>query len=179
MNNVVLIGFMGTGKTAVGRMLARRLRRPFVDLDERIVRQAGKPIPRLFAEEGEEAFRRREAKVIEQACALKGQVIAAGGGAALDPENRQRLKGSGLLVCLTARPEVIAKRTSGSPGSRPLLAGGDRTQRIEELLKERACAYAQADRTVDTSDRSVSGVVEEILRIIERAENGPAGSAGA
>lgn len=166
MKNIVLVGFMGTGKSAVGKRLSERLGRPFVDLDERIEREAGRPIREIFAAEGEPAFRKREAEAVRRAAALEGHVIAAGGGVMTDEENVRRLKKNGLLVCLTARAEVILRRTSASRFMRPLLTGPDPAGRIEQLLTLRAASYAKADLTVDTSDRSVDEVVDEVARTL-------------
>ena len=163
----MLAGFMGTGKSAAGRLLAKGLKVPFVDLDERIVRQAGQTVPEIFAKEGESGFRKREAREVTRVCTKTGQVIATGGGVLLNEENVRQLKEAGILICLTARPEVILSRTLSSLPSRPLLSGTDPRERIEELLKLRKPSYAKADVTIDTSDRSVQGVVEEILRILK------------
>ncbi len=154
---------MGTGKSAVGRLLARRLQRTFVDLDDRIAQAAGRSIARIFADEGETGFRKRESEAVAWVSALTSHVIATGGGVMLDDSNVHRLKESGILICLNARPDVIAKRTLGSLPARPLLSGPDPRQRIEQLLKERAPSYEKADRMIDTSDRSIQEVVEEIL----------------
>src|SRR5947208_12794232 len=102
-SNIVLVGFMGTGKTAVGRELAARLGRGFADTDVWIVEEAGVPIPQIFAGEGEAAFRMREARAVARAAGLSGAVIATGGGALGTDENVERLRSSGVLVCLTAR----------------------------------------------------------------------------
>lgn len=159
---------MGTGKSAVGRLLSRRLKRSFVDLDERIAKTAGRSIPEIFASEGEAGFRKRESEAVEWAAGLKEQVIATGGGVMLDEANLHRLKTSGILICLSARPDIIVQRTLSTLPSRPLLNGPDPRRKVEELLKLRAPFYALADRTVDTSDRSIEEVVEEVLKEIER-----------
>ena len=169
MKNIVLVGFMGTGKSVVGRMLAKDLKRPFVDLDERIAKEAGQSIEQLFATEGEAVFRQRESKEVQAVASLQGVVIAAGGGVLLDEENVRALKVSGTLVCLTARPEVILQRTKGTSRVRPLLSGPNPRERIEELLRLRAPSYAQADITIDTSDRPVQEVVVEISRRIHES----------
>ncbi|MBI3317927.1 MAG: shikimate kinase [Candidatus Omnitrophica bacterium] len=166
MNNVVLVGFMGTGKSAAGKLLAKRLKRPFVDLDDRIAREAGKPIREIFAAEGENGFRARESKAVEWASGLRAHVIATGGGVMLDDSNVRRLKASGKLVCLTARSEVILKRALHTLPSRPLLNGPYPKEKVEELLSLRAPSYAKADGTVDTSDRSLEEVVKEILKFL-------------
>ena len=177
MSNVVLVGFMGTGKSAVGKLLARRLNRPFIDLDRQIEKEAGRSVQQIFERDGEPAFRRLEAKAVREAAALKEHVIATGGGVMCDEKNVQVLKASGILVCLTASPDVILERTSASLASRPLLApldhgltgpaGGDPKDRIEALLKLRAPYYAQADITIDTGGRTLQQLVEEILCKIE------------
>lgn len=169
MSSIILVGFMGTGKSVVGRLLAQRLKRPFLDLDRQIEKECGKPIPRIFAEDGEAAFRQREAKAVRQASALRQHVIATGGGVMMDEENVRALKAAGVVVCLTASPDVILKRTGSVVASRPMLSSGDPSQRIEELLHLRAPFYAKADFTVDTTDRSVEEIVQEIL---EKTGNG-------
>jgi len=158
---------MGTGKSAVGHLLAKRLECRFVDLDERIQKKAGATIAEIFAKEGEPGFRTREAEEVKAAAELESHVIATGGGVMLDEANVRLLKQAGTLVCLTARPEVIFHRTTASLPSRPLLGGADSQQRIEELLKLRAPFYAQADLAVDTSDRSIQDVVDEIMEKIK------------
>jgi shikimate kinase len=162
VENVILVGFMGTGKSAVGRMLAKRLKRDFVDLDERIEKDAGCAIPTIFAKEGEAGFRAREAKAVQHAAKLKNSVIATGGGVMLNEANVDALKKAGMLVCLTARPDVILQRTLGSISTRPLLAGENPKERIEELLKLREPFYARADISIETSDRTIEAVVDEI-----------------
>ena len=167
MKNIILVGFMGTGKSAVGRALAKKLKRPFIDLDERIEKEAGRPIAQIFSKEGEAGFRQRETQAVEKAAKVSSSVIATGGGVMLDEENVRLLKESGTVVCLTARPEVIVQRTLASLPSRPLLngAGISPRERIEELLRVRAPFYAQADLVIDTSDKLTQDVVEEILKI--------------
>lgn len=165
VSNIVLVGFMGTGKSAVGRRLSRHLKRPFVDLDERIAREAGKSVPEIFAGEGEHGFRKRESEAVRHAAGLKGHVIATGGGVMLEEANVRRLKASGLVICLSARPHVVIRRVLASLPSRPLLGGSDPRGKVEELLRMRAPFYAKADRTIDTSDRSIKEVVEEILEL--------------
>lgn len=167
MKNIVLVGFMGTGKSAVGRLLAQRLGRPFLDLDKSIEKETGQTVPQIFQREGEAGFRRLEKQAVRRAAALNGHVVATGGGVMMDEENVQTLKSSGILICLTASPDVILKRTGATAASRPMLTGGNPRERIEELLRLRAPYYAQADVTMDTTDRSVSEVVEEILKRVE------------
>ncbi len=108
MKNIILVGFMGTGKSAVGEGLSKRLKRPFVDMDERLEKESGRSIDQIFSEQGEAAFRQMESKVVREIAKEEGTVVAAGGGVMLDQENVRLLKESGTLICLTARPEVIA-----------------------------------------------------------------------
>src|SRR5262249_21395199 len=137
-SNIILVGFMGTGKTAVGRELAAQLNRCFVDTDTWIEEEAGVPIPEIFARQGEEALRSLEAAAVARAAALREAVIATGGGALGREENLRWLRASGVLVCLTARPEVILARTAPWT-DRPMLAGAaDPIARIAELLASRA-----------------------------------------
>ena len=171
--NIVLIGFMGSGKSTVGRALAGRRGWRFVDTDELILRTAGKDIPTLFAEEGEARFRDRETQVLLGVVAGERQVIATGGGAVLRPENAAALRGAGLVVWLTARPDVIVARTGHRAQERPLLASGadDPLAHILRMLGERGPLYqAAAHLIVDTSDRSLQSIVSEIERKSTRGE---------
>ncbi len=152
---------MGTGKSTVGRAIAARLRRRFVDTDNLIEEKTGMTIAALFAERGEPHFRALEQEVIAQVCAEEGLVIATGGGALLNETNLKNLQASGLLVCLTAIPEVIFSRVQGNT-DRPLLQGEDPLSKIRTLLAARADAYAKADQIIDTSSLTSSGVVEAI-----------------
>ncbi|MCC6763181.1 MAG: shikimate kinase [Deltaproteobacteria bacterium] len=166
---VVLMGFMGTGKSEVGRRLAQRLGRSFVDTDQSIEERAGKRIAAIFADEGEAAFRRLEREAVADAVGRGGAVIAVGGGAVIDPDNVRRLRDAGVLVHLTARPEIILRRV-GAGVNRPLLRGDPRTA-VTRLLAERGPVYAAAaDVTIDTSERSAEQVVEEIQQALGRSE---------
>jgi shikimate kinase len=164
---IVLTGFMATGKSEVGRRLARALGRPFVDTDDLVEADAGCSVAEVFAREGEAGFRARERAAVERACALSDAVVATGGGTLLDPENRRRLTAGGLIICLTAPPEVILERV-GDPASRPLLAGanGDRIERVRALLAQRAPVYALASHAVDTAGLSVDEVVERVQALV-------------
>ena len=163
MNNVFLTGFMATGKTAVGRALARRLARRFIDLDGEIERAAGLAVSEIFARFGEPEFRTRERQALVSLCASEGAVIATGGGSVSDPRNRDAMRASGTIVCLTATPQAILARL-GDRDDRPLLAGPTgRAERVASLLAERAAAYADADLTVDTSRKSADEVARSIV----------------
>lgn len=169
---IVLAGFMGTGKTVVGRRLAARRGLEFIDLDAWIEERAGKPVSEIFAERGEAAFRSLERSAVQAACERENVVIAAGGGAVVDEENRNTLARAGRLFCLVARPEVVALRVGRRAADRPMLAGsGDLIDRIRELQAERAPAYSGISDQVDTSDLAVDEVVDSIDRALEASQS--------
>ena len=163
--NIILVGFMASGKTSVGRALARRADWTFVDADDVIVARAGKPIHRIFEEDGEPAFRQLERRVIADLCAGERQVIASGGGAFVSEQNREVMLAGGRVFFLSASPATILQRVreedAGGP-IRPLLAVDDPEARIAELLAQRAPAYAQAHHTVETDALTPEGVAERI-----------------
>lgn len=161
---MLLTGMMGSGKSTVGRALAARLARVFVDTDSEVERLAGRSISDLFATEGESGFRRRETAVL---LGLRGSraVIALGGGAVLDPRNRGILSELGTLVWLDAGVKTLASRVEGAE-DRPLLAGmsgEDRASRLSSLLEQRREAYATASIRVETDGRSVDEVCDAVL----------------
>jgi shikimate kinase len=162
--NVVLTGFMGTGKTTVGRTLAARLGAEFVDTDA-LVEQRHGPIPAIFAEHGEERFRALERELAEELSQRSGLVVSTGGRMMVDPVNAELLAARGVVVCLTATPETIHARVGRSIDSRPMLRGGDARARIETLLAERAPAYARFTQ-VTTDDRDVDEIVDEIVALL-------------
>ena len=166
---VVLVGFMGSGKSSVGRELARRFGAPFVDVDERIESAAGSPIRDLFAREGEPAFREREKAALREALSVKGRVIATGGGAFSDEENRVLLRAYAPVVYLEAAVETLLGRLAGDLG-RPLLRGGDREEVVRELLARRIPGYRTADVTVRTDGRTVGDVAGQVADWIDRTE---------
>jgi shikimate kinase len=160
-----LVGFMGTGKSTVGAVLATRLGRAFVDLDDRIIVDAGATIPEIFSSEGEAGFRRREAAMLARVCGEGAQVVSVGGGAPAHGDNVERLLAAGVVVCLTATVDELLARV-GDGESRPLLAGlppQGRRAAIEKLLAARRPFYERAHLTVDTSARPPSKIVGEIL----------------
>jgi len=166
MNNIYIVGFMGVGKTAVGRELARQKQWRFVDLDELIELREKRPIREIFAQEGEPYFRRIEKGILKEVAREKNFVVACGGGIVIKPENIQVMRETGKIICLNASPKVILKRTSGC-GHRPLLNVPHPEKQIELLLKLRAPYYAQADLTIDTSELSVPEVAEKIIKGIK------------
>jgi 3-dehydroquinate synthase len=169
--NIILTGFMGTGKTSVGREVAGRLGRRFVDLDDLIVARAGKSISEIFAQDGEAAFRGLEAAACQEMREPAGLVIATGGGAVLDPANREALVAGGVVICLEADPTTIVARLAGSNG-RPLLAGPDRPARVADLLAQRADAYSTLPHHLDTSKLSLAAAAERVMGIAAGLPNG-------
>jgi len=159
--NIVLTGFMGTGKSAVGREVARRLGRRFVDMDELIADREGRTIPEIFAASGEPHFRRLEAALCSELAEQRGLVIATGGGTLIPTANREVLGRSGMLFCLSASIDEIMHRLDRC-GDRPLLATPNRRAQIEALLAERAPSYAAIPNQIDTTGKSVEQVAEEI-----------------
>jgi len=154
---------MGTGKTAVGKELAAKKKLQFVDLDELIEMRERRTISDIFVKDGEPCFRRIEKRILKEVAKEKGFVVACGGGIVIDKENIKIMKETGVVVCLTAAPEVILKRTSGC-ADRPLLNVSDTKKQIELLLKLRAPFYARADFSLDTSRLSVEEVLKEVIR---------------
>lgn len=168
--NIVLAGFMGTGKTTVGRILARRLGHKFVDMDELIEKDACMSIAEIFGKEGEARFREIEAGIIKRLAAGDfGEkiVLSTGGGAVVNPGNRALFRSWGTLVCLTASVDEILKRV-GDRDDRPLLPAGERREAALRLLSEREHAYRDCDIEVETTGKSV----DEVADIIERYVRG-------
>jgi len=162
MKNIVLIGFMATGKSTIGRRLAQRLSREYVDTDKDIEAITGMTVAQIFASDGIKRFRSEENLLVKRLAPREGLVIATGGGMVLDPENMRLLKKNGILIALTASPEIICARVKGKK-TRPLLQGGALMERLGPLLKEREAIYGAADFTVDTGTCSVGETVEKII----------------
>ena len=170
--NVFLIGPMGSGKSAVGRLLARLLDAPFYDSDAEIERRTGVDIPYIFEREGEPGFREREREIIEELTGLEPIVLATGGGAVLHTENRRRLAERGFVVYLQTSVEQQAQRVRHAK-HRPLLANVDPEAKLEQLMNDRAALYHSiADSTVSTDGRKVQSVAEEIFRELKGASTG-------
>ena len=161
--NIILTGFMGTGKTSLGKLLANKLGRGFVDLDQKIEQDFGMKIPEIFSKHGEKFFRELEKEAVKKISTQKNLVIATGGGTVKDQENIQLLKSSGVIICLTTEPEEIFSRTERR-GERPVLdnSGEERLETIKKLLAERKKFYDQADYTVDTTDWSPLQIMKDI-----------------
>jgi len=168
---------MGTGKSSIAPILARRLAWTYVDSDEVLVARAGKSIAAIFEDEGEAHFRKLEREVIADIahhrplCPLSGNplpaVIATGGGVLVDEANYRALNDAGVVICLSARPEVIARRVERSRHKRPMLLEGGKPlrERIAELMEQRKEAYARAHVVVDTSDLNVERAADEVLAV--------------
>jgi len=166
--NIILTGFMGVGKTRVGTQLAKDLGYLFIDTDIMIEADQQRAITSIFAEFGEPYFREVEARVIHEVTLREGQVVSTGGGAVISDRNREAFKKAGFVVCLTAPPEVIYERIRHET-QRPLLQTADPLKKIRELLESRAQFYAQADVTIDTSEKSVEEVIQTIKERIRHA----------
>ena len=164
---ITLIGYRATGKTTLAKLLAERLGWKWIDADVEIERWAGKTIARIFAEDGEPAFRDLEAQVIADLCRRKNLVLAAGGGAPLREENRKAMRQNGKVVWLAAQPETILRRMTGditTAQRRPNLTDKDPLEEIIHLLARREPIYREtADITVDTENRTPDDLATEIL----------------
>lgn len=162
--NIVLVGFMGTGKTSTGQCVAKALGREFIDADDEIVRREGRDIPAIFATSGEPYFRQVERAVIQSLAAREDLVIAPGGGAIMNPDNIADLSRTGVVMCLRATPEMILKRVGDDP-NRPLLRAPDRLERIRELLARRAPLYDSIPIQVETDGQTPEEVAVRVLEI--------------
>ncbi len=165
MRNIYLVGFMATGKTSVGREVARKKKRRFLDLDDLIELREARTISDIFTREGEQYFRKAEKKVLREACREDDFVIACGGGIMLDKDNVAIMKRTGKVICLSASPKVILERVSGST-ARPLLDVADPKKQIELMLKFRTPYYCLADKNINTSGLSVKEVALKVLKLI-------------
>ncbi|MFH1856347.1 MAG: shikimate kinase [Candidatus Omnitrophota bacterium] len=165
--NIYLVGFMGTGKTVVGKALAKKLSLEFVDLDLVIEENEKRHISDIFKEDGEAYFRQKEKEAVREITRRKDMVVAAGGGAVIDPENIKMFKENGVIICLSASADVILQRTQKET-HRPLLHVDDPEKRIKDLLEKRAAYYAKADYTVDTTHKSVEDIADGIIDLLNK-----------
>lgn len=166
--NIILTGFMGTGKSAVGKKLAEKLKLDFIDMDTLIEERAGMTIPEIFSRFGEAHFRRLESEMVRSLVDSKRKVIATGGGSIVDPENLQKLKEIGPVICLTATPETIYNRVR-SDTNRPLLQVPDPIDQIHQLLDDRGPHYAKADYHLPTDKGTIEELVNKILALINQS----------
>ena len=163
---LVLTGFMGTGKTSVGQVVAQKLGREFVDMDVVIADEEKMSIPKIFETRGEAYFRAKESEWCARLAMRPNLVIATGGGALVDPNNRAQFKDA-FVVCLDATPNEIYGRLKDQD-QRPLLKSPDSQQRIVELMSARRDAYAQIEWHLDTSGKTVEQIAEEIIGLLMR-----------
>ena len=162
-SSVILTGFMGSGKSSVGRILAESLGCPFIDLDTAIITEKGRSINEIFSSEGEYSFRSLERTMLERVLAADGaKVVATGGGAVINAHNRLLMRQHGLVVNLKAMPEQILQRLQGCD-DRPILSGERSDERVLTLINDREQFYADADIRIDTDGKSVEDVAVEIL----------------
>lgn len=165
--SVWLVGLSGAGKSAVGPRLARRLGWEFVDLDDEVVRRAGRPVPDIFRRVGEEGFRRLEAEATAGLAGRRGVVVATGGGWMARRDIERAWPGS-IRVWLEVRPETAAARLSAGPGTRPLVSGEDPGASLARMLRDRRAAYAEAELSVQTDGRGPDDVTELVLERLRR-----------
>ena len=166
MKNIVLVGFMGTGKTTVGKLLAEQTGMPLVDMDTQIEKRAGKTINEIFAQDGEPHFRALEREMAQELASKTGQIISTGGGIVLNPDNIADFEKTGLVVCLLADADTVLDRVRHD-SSRPLLAD-DKESKIVELLQSRKHLYESIPHKIDTSDRPSPGpTAQEIIDLYE------------
>ncbi len=160
--NIVLTGFMGTGKTAVGKRLAEEIGMQYIDTDEMIEKDVGMNIPDIFKRRGEKYFREVETQALKCVAMLDNFVIATGGGVVLKEENMEELEKNGIIICLTASANTILQRT-GKDTNRPLLKGENPADKINQLLKEREPFYKRCHKMIDTSGKDIKEIIEEIV----------------
>ncbi len=171
LRGIIITGFMGTGKTAVGKSLSRRLGMEFVDLDDEIEVEAGMGITEIFSQVGESGFRDVEKRTLRKVLKIPGRVVSTGGGTVLAPENLSLMKTYGMVICLWAKPEVVLKRLERNE-DRPLLKEEDRLTIITKLMDERRSQYRFAGRAIITDDRSVEDISTEIASIWRESIDG-------
>ncbi len=164
--NIVLVGFMGTGKSSVGNRLAQKLNKRFIDMDKEIELLLGMTIPRIFKVYGEKRFRSEEKLLVAKLCKQEDCVISTGGGIILEEENLAALREDGVLVRLNAKPEDLWERISRKKENRPLLKKHSSINDMIALMQEREKYYSQAHLTIDTSSKELDQVVDEIISLL-------------
>ena len=170
--SIALIGFMGTGKSEVGKALADKTGRDFLEMDTLIVQKAGKTIPEIFKQDGEIHFRELEIEVAREVSRKKNVVATCGGGMVVNAISVDRLREDFVIICLTASPEVILKRTTADGDTRPMLWSDDRVLRIRELLKFRQPFYDRAaDFKMSSSKLSANTIADKIIKRLKKNES--------
>jgi shikimate kinase len=173
---IYLVGFSGTGKSTIARIVSAKLQWPACDLDELIVERCGRSIAEIFQQEGEPGFRQREAEALHAVSSQGAFVVATGGGIVVREENRQYMAGKGWVICLEAQPHTILARVqrqaleSDPKGVRPMLDAADRLEKIRSLKNARQSAYACADWTVHTDRLTAEEIAAEVIRAVEILE---------
>lgn len=169
MKNIVLFGFMGTGKTEVAKAVAADLGKEYISIDDLIEKREGRKISDIFASEGEPYFRKVEKEIVKEVSSLEDKVIDTGGGVVLDEENLKHLSSGGVTICLWASARAIYQRTKDH-GHRPLLEVDDPERRIKELLVHREPFYRKAEHHIDTTEIDLAGVVEKVKGIADESD---------
>ncbi len=164
MKNIILVGFMGTGKTTIAIQLAHRLKMKYVSTDNLIEKKEKRTINEIFTKSGEDYFRDVESAVIRDVACMDNQVVDTGGGAVIRDENVAYMKSNGIVICLSADEDTVMERTKKYK-HRPLLNVEDPKRKIRDLMARRANFYAKADHTIDTAKLTVRQVVEKIAEI--------------
>jgi len=163
--NIVLTGMMGTGKTVVGKKLAQRLNMKYISTDKIIEKDVGMHIHKIFKKRGESYFRDAETKIVKCVAMLDNFVVDTGGGVVQKSENMEELERNGVIICLTASPEVILRRTSKTD-YRPLLNVEDAESEIKKLLNKRKRFYKRCSKMIDTSNKGIEEVADEIIKFL-------------
>ncbi len=166
--NIILVGFMGTGKSATGRLVAKRLERPLIDMDAEIERREGRKIGDIFSKDGEAYFRRVEREVVRELSQRQNLVVAAGGGVVINPENIHDFSRTGVVICLSASPAAILQRVVAET-HRPLIEGGEKARKITDLLEARKPLYDAIEHQIDTTHLSSDLTAARVIEIYEKA----------
>lgn len=168
--NVILVGFMGTGKTSVGKRVARELGMTFLDMDDIIEERQAKKISRIFAEDGEAHFRALERELVKELSLQDKLVIATGGGVVLDSRNIANFEKTGVVICLTAEPDTIFNRVAAET-HRPLLEGDEKMRGIMSILERRREIYNSFPNRIDTTSFSIEEVAAQVITMTRNASN--------
>ena len=168
IDNIILVGTMGAGKTTIGRQLAKKLSKEFYDSDHEIEKHTGADISLIFELEGEEGFRKRESQLLKEIVSNKNIVLSTGGGAVLDPENRKLLSDNGIIIYLKSTAEKLYRRIADDK-RRPLIQTDDRLNKIKKILEEREPLYQSlANEIIETQELSIKQITQKILDLISK-----------